>query len=367
MRLVSLLVLFLVGFPVASKAQTETVLYEFGNTPTDGYEPSAPLLIDSSGNLFGTTSAGGTSVLCPDPLGPSPCGTIFELVNSSGKYTEKVLYNFTGPPGDGRQPLAGLIMDSSGNLYGTTGYGGSGLCGATTCGTAFELVKSSSGYTERVIYMFNGFEGGFPLPGLIVDSSGNLYGTTNGGGAYGYGTVFELVNSSGNYTEKLLYSFGASASDGVYPLATLIMDSAGNLFGTTIGDGGAFRCGLTTCGTVFELIKSPSGYTERVLYMFGGSDGANPLAGLITDASGNLYGTTYQGGGGGATCQTYFGGCGTAFKLSHTGKFTVLHSFTGGADGGWLFAPLAIDAKGNLYGTANIGGIGDGTVFKITP
>src|ERR1700689_3143329 len=137
MRLSALLVMIFVAFSVPVMAQTETVLYTFGNTPTDGYEPAAPLLMDASGNLFGTTSGGGTAVLCPDPSGPNACGTVFELVNSAGNYTEKVLYNFTGPP-DGDDPTAGLIADSSGNLYGTTGYGGSNLCGAPTCGTVFE-------------------------------------------------------------------------------------------------------------------------------------------------------------------------------------------------------------------------------------
>jgi hypothetical protein len=173
MRLSALLVMIFVAFSVPVMAQTETVLYTFGSTPTDGYEPAAPLLMDASGNLFGTTSGGGTAVLCPDPSGPNACGTVFELVNSAGNYTEKVLYNFTGPP-DGDEPVAGLIADSSGNLYGTTGYGGSNLCGATTCGTVFELVKSASGYTEKVLYTFTGFDGGFPLSGLIMDSSGNL-------------------------------------------------------------------------------------------------------------------------------------------------------------------------------------------------
>ena len=173
MRLVSLFVLTLI-FSIPAKAQTETVIYTFGTTPTDGYEPSAPLLIDASGNLFGTTSGGGTAVLCPDPSGLNSCGIVFELVKSSGNYTERVLHNFSGPLGDGDEPMAGLIMDSSGNLFGTTGFGGSGLCGATSCGTAFELVKSPSGYTENVLHMFTGFDGGFIFADLVIDSSGNL-------------------------------------------------------------------------------------------------------------------------------------------------------------------------------------------------
>jgi uncharacterized repeat protein (TIGR03803 family) len=366
MRLSALLVMIFVAFSVPVMAQTETVLYTFGNTPTDGYEPAAPLLMDASGNLFGTTSGGGTAVLCPDPSGPNACGTVFELVNSAGNYTEKVLYNFTGPP-DGDDPTAGLIADSSGNLYGTTGYGGSNLCGATTCGTVFELVKSASGYTEKVLYTFTGFDGGFPLSVLIMDSSGNLYGTANGGGANGYGVVFELVNSSGSYSEKVLYSFGANAADGAYPLSSLVMDAAGNLYGTTSEDLGPFSCGHTSCGTVFELVNSPGGYTESVLYTFAESNGANPQAGLVMDSSGDLYGTTSNGG-------AY--GFGTVFELTNSsGTYTekVLHSFGGTpTDGVMPVASLLMDGSGNLFGTTKMGGsatlcdgLGCGTAFEL--
>ncbi len=367
MRVSSFLAMTFMAFSTPVMAQMETVLYTFGSTPNDGYEPAAPLLMDGSGNLFGSTSGGGTAVLCPDPSGPNACGTVFELVKSSGNYTENVLYNFTGAPGDGDEPTAGLVTDSSGNLYGTTGYGGSGLCGATSCGTVYELVKSPSGYTEKVLYMFNGFDGAFPLPGLIMDSSGNLYGTTNGGGANGYGTVFELVNSSGNYTEKVLYSFGSSAADGTYPVSSLVMDAAGDLFGTTSEDGGPFSCGLISCGTVFELVNSAGSYAEKVLYTFSESDGANPLAGLIMDSSGNLYGTASNGG-------AY--GLGTAFELTNTsGTYTekVLHSFGGTpTDGAMPVASLLMDGSGNLFGTTKMGGSatlcdgqGCGTVFEL--
>ena len=366
-RVAWLLVPILTGFCAAAEAQSETVLYTFGNTPTDGYEPGAPLLMDGSGNLFGTTSAGGTAVLCPDPSGLNACGTVFELVNSSGTYTEKVLYNFNGAPSDGDEPTAGLIMDSSGNLYGTTGYGGPGLCGGTSCGTVFELVKSSNGYTEKVLHSFNGFDGAFPLLGLIMDSSDNLYGTAQGGGANGYGTVFELVNSSGSYSEKVLYNFGASTADGASPVGGLVMDGAGNLFGTTSEDGGPFNCGLTSCGTVFELVNSPNGYTEKVLYTFAEIDGANPVAGLIMDTSGNLYGTTRNGG-------AY--GFGTVFELiNSSGNYTeeVLHSFGGmPSDGVAPLSSLLRDGSGNLFGTTSMGGsatscggYGCGTVFEL--
>ena len=360
-------VLIFAALSVPVRAQTETVIYAFGNKPTDGYEPAAALLLDSGGNLLGTTSGGGTSVLCPDPSGPNPCGTVFKLSNSQDNYTETVLHNFSGPPNDGDEPLAGLITDSSGNLYGTTGYGGANSCGASSCGTVFELEKNPTGYTEKILYAFTGFDGGNPLAGLIIDSSANLYGTTDGGGDYGYGTVFELVNLSGSYTETVLYSFGAATDDGAYPLGSLIMDDSGNLFGTTSLDTGAYSCGLLSCGTVFELVKSSSGYTEKVLYTFTGSDGANPQAGLVRDSSGNLYGTTSNGG-------AY--GLGTVFELvNSSGSFTekVLYSFGATvADGAMPIAGLLIDNSGNLYGTTMMGGsvtacggYGCGTVFEL--
>lgn len=268
-RIGFLFVFIFVGFSAPMEAQTENVLYRFGGVPSDGFEPAAPLLLDGSGNLIGTTTEG-SDTLCD--LGEvHGCGIVYELVKSSSGYTEKVLYSFgsSSPTNDGASPMAGLIVDAAGNLYGTTRYGGSSNCiidiGADGCGTVFELVKSSTGYTERVLHAFTGFDGAYPLAGLNMDASGNLYGTTLSGGANGFGTVFELVDSSGSYTEKVLYSFGASAADGEGPLATLVMDAAGNLFGTTSEDGGPFNCGLTSCGTVFELVKSSSGYTEKVL------------------------------------------------------------------------------------------------------
>jgi uncharacterized repeat protein (TIGR03803 family) len=181
-------------------------------------------------------------------------------------------------------------MDASGNLYGTT-FGG----GASGCGTVFELVNSSGTYSEKVLYSFASSSGDAcsPQAGLIVDASGNLYGTTNHGGSKCYGTVFELANSSGTYTEKVLYSFTNSSGDGANTLAGLIMDASDNLYGTTYGGGAGGH------GTAFELVNSSGTYSEKVLYSFTGGDGSNPQAGLIKDSSGNLYGTTSYGGGSG--------------------------------------------------------------------
>jgi uncharacterized repeat protein (TIGR03803 family) len=155
--------------------------------------------MDAAGNLYGTTSSGGAYGY---GKGGAGYGTVFELVNSSGSYSEKVLHSFHGSPADGEGPLAGLIINKAGNLYGTTGSGG-----AHGFGTVFELVNSSGSYSEKVLHSFHGGDGTLPRAGLIMDAAGNLYGTTTVGGANSAGTVFELVNSSGTYSEKVLHSF----------------------------------------------------------------------------------------------------------------------------------------------------------------
>jgi uncharacterized repeat protein (TIGR03803 family) len=339
-------VLGMMAGAVVLRGQSETVLYRFAGY--DGTNPYGGLVADSSGNLYGTTPYGGDGIC----NGMAGCGVVFELVNSSGTYTEKVLYRFTGGD-DGGWPYAGLIADSSGNLYGTAVYGG-----AYGNGTVFELVKSSGTYTEKTLYSFiGGDDGGYPLAGLIADSAGNLYGTTAGGGGNGKGTVFELVNSSGTYTEKVLYRF-TGGDDGGWPYAGLIADSTGNLYGTTTA-GGAYRG-----GTVFELVNSSGTYTEKVLHSFSDTpDGAGPTPVLIADSSGNLYGTTNNGGG--------LGGGGTVFELvNSSGTYTekVLYRFGvyGTFDGAFPYAGLIADSSGNLYGTTrsdvNYGG---GTVFEL--
>jgi len=363
-RITCLFGLILLGMSVAARCQTESVLYNFGSTPTDGYQPSGGLLMDSSGNLFGTTVAG-SDTLC-DLAEVYGCGIVYELVKSSNGYAEKVLYSFgtTSPTSDGASPFAGLIVDTTGNLYGTTTYGGSPNClidlGVDGCGTVFELVKSSSGYTENLLYTFTGPDGAYPYASLTMDSSGNLYGTTYSGGACGLGSVFELNKSSGGYAEKVLYSFGCSSSDGWDPYAGVILDSAGNLYGTTES------AGASGDGMVFELVNSGGDYTENILYSFSGADGQMPSGDLIFDLSGNLYGTT-QGGG------EY--GNGVVFELVNSlNRFTekVLYSFKGPSDNdGQTPEPgLVIDASGNLYGNTRLGGTncepdGCGVVFEL--
>jgi uncharacterized repeat protein (TIGR03803 family) len=375
MRLESLLVLFLTAFSVSVMAQTESVLYDFGGTPTDGFGPAGPLLIDGSGNLFGTTSEG-SATPC-DGGNVNGCGIVFELTKSSNGYSETVLYSFGSNSSitDGASPYAGLISDAAGNLYGTTEYGGNlttaclGLdIGLNGCGTVFELVKSATGYTEKVLYSFTGPDGANPSAGLTMDSSGDLYGTTINGGACSLGAVFELANSSGGYTEKVLHSFGCVSTDGSYPNGALFMDAAGNLYGTA-ESGGSGR------GIVFELANSDGGYTEDVIYSFTGPDGQTPSSGLISDSSGNFYGTTEAGGAYGSGPVYGSNGYGTVFELlNSSGHYTekVLYSFMGtnGGDGQMPEAAPTIDSSGDLYGTTREGGTacapqGCGIVYEL--
>jgi uncharacterized repeat protein (TIGR03803 family) len=359
-----LLGLIVMGMSVAASCQTETVLHSFGNTPSDGFGPAGGVLVDTSGNLFGTTADGSTT-LC-DLAEVFGCGIVYELVKSSNGYTETALYSFgsNSSTSDGASPYAGLIMDAAGNLYGTTTYGGSPNCliglGVDGCGTVFELAKSSTGYTETVLYTFTGPDGAYPYAGLTTDSSSNLYGTTYNGGACALGTVFELLKSSEGYTEKVLYSFGCTSNDGWYPYAGLIIDSAGNLYGTTES------AGASGDGTVFELVNSAGDFTEKVLYNFSGADGNMPVGGVIFDLAGNLYGTTEEGG-------DY--GNGSVFELANSqGSYTeqVLYSFKGPSDddGQAPLTSLLMDASGNLYGTTRLGGTncvsqGCGIVFEL--
>ncbi len=287
--------------------------------------------------------------------GSSSFGTVFELANNSGSYTEKVLHTFTGAP-DGANPFGGLLMDAAGNLYGTTYRGG-----ANGDGIVFELVNNSGSYTEKVLYTFTGNpDGAEPYGTLIADASGDLFGTTLAGGL-GDGTVFELANSGDSYTEKVLYSStGFSNSDMVNPEAGLVMDLSGNLFGTT-NQGGA----NTYYGTVFELVNSSGSYTEKLLYSFqGGSDGAYPYYGsLVMDGFGDLFGTT-QGGGA--------SGNGTVFEMvNNSGSYSekVIYSFAGATnnDGSAPRGGLFLDSFGNIFGTTDSGGPGDaGTVFQLS-
>jgi uncharacterized repeat protein (TIGR03803 family) len=251
-----------------------------------------------------------------------------------------VLHNFTSGA-DGGIPYGGVIRDSAGNLYGTTSQGG-----ASGAGVVFKIDTSGN---ETVLYSFTGgADGGFPLGGVIRDAAGTLYGTTNGGGASGAGVVFK-VDTSGN--ETVLYSFTGGA-DGGFPIAGVIRDSAGNFYGTTNGGG------ASGVGVVFKVDTSGN---ETALYSFtGGADGGYPVwVTLARDSAGNLYGST---SGGGAS------GVGVVFKVSAAGQETVLHSFTGGPDGGSPYAGVVFGPDGHLYGTTRFGGqTNAGVVYEIKP
>ena len=339
--------------PITWAATRETVLHNFGDGANDGQIPLAGLIIDAAGNLYGTTLYGGTDDI----------GTVFELTpEADGSWTEKVLHSFKFKnfnETDGANPEAGLIFDRAGNLYGTTSQGGiHNNCYYGTCGTVFELSPNQDGsWTEKVLHSFNNTDGANPEAGLIFDTAGNLYGTTDQGGTYGFGTAFELTpQGDGGWTEKVLHSFNFNETDGANPEAGLIFDRAGNLYGTTNGSGSG------SVGTVFELTPRADGsWKEKVLYSFDGSDGSNPEAGLILGAAGDLYGTTSSGGS---------DNLGTVFKLTPNadGDWTekVLYSFNE-TDGAYPEAGLIFDASGNLYGTTVGGGTNnDGTVFELT-
>jgi uncharacterized repeat protein (TIGR03803 family) len=259
---------------------TETVLYGFTGG-ADGASPgTGDLRFDHSGSIYGTTTGGGLNQLCR-----GGCGVVFKLTPSGGSWTESVLYSFTGG-GDGAIPESGVIFDSAGNLYGTAYGAGSG-----SSGTVYELMPSGSGWLETTLHSFQRqSDGGLPMVGLSFDSSGNLYGMTSTGGSGGGGTVFSLLPSGGSWSFSVLYAFSTL----VQPTGSLIIDTNGNLYGLT-NSGGTFGF-----GSVFKLTRSGNGWMYTSLHDFtGGSDGGFPFGNLTVDTSGNFYGTTFSGGTGG--------------------------------------------------------------------
>jgi uncharacterized repeat protein (TIGR03803 family) len=329
---------------------TETVLTSFSGT--GGKTPLAGLIADATGNFYGTASAGGTA----------NDGVIFEASPpATGKtvWTNKVLHDFAGT--DGGQPSGPLIADAAGNFYGTTAIGG-----ANGFGTVFEIsppAPKTKTWIFTTLYNFTGAtDGAYPRGGLIFDAAGDLYGTAAGGGAANLGAVWELIapTSGGTaWTQSTLYSF-ALAPDGAVPQGGLLFDTAGNLYGTT-EDGGA---GLK--GTVFRIsppAKGKTAWTEKQLYAFTGPDGVGPTSPLIADSAGDLYGTAEAGGT----------GFGTVFELTPpaVGKTSwtdaTLFSFAG-TDGGGPVAGLVADTSGHFYGT-NSGAFKGlaGSVFELSP
>jgi uncharacterized repeat protein (TIGR03803 family) len=322
------------------------VLHHFENNGEDGYYPQGNLIFDATGNLYGATALGGTSQV----------GTVFELMPAKGgKWKEKILYSFKGNTSDGSEPLAPVVFDATGSLYGTTFYGGT-----NGDGTLFRLTPGKNGdWTEKVLHSFdfNGQDGFSSRAAVVFDKSGNLYGTTVNGGTGGNGIVFEETRGkNGSWTENVLYNF-TGETDGGLANAPLIFDSAGSLYSTTLAGGS------DGVGNVFKLTRNAKGeWALTTLYSFENVDGVYPESGVIFDTTGNLYGTTYEGGA--------YNSSGTVFELTPgsggTWTETVVHSFGNGPDGSNPVAGLLMDASGNLYGTTNAGGTyGYGTVFEV--
>ena len=411
MRVKALVVTAVTLILVASAwASSETVLYNFcaQTSCVDGETPYGSLVADGSGNLYGTTYQGGAHSF----------GEVFELVNSNGTWSENVIYSFLGAgSNDGAYPFAGLVIDTAGNLYGTTYQGG-----ASSQGTVFKLSKSGSTWTETVLHTFDdisGDDGYYPYGNLVFDAAGNLYGTTVYGGKFGGGTVFQLKASNGKYTYKLIHAFTTSSSSAYYPYAGLVVDSKnGYLYGTTYYGGVVWNAGAVyqlrevsgvwifsviynllgdslgqytesalavdatgnlygttyqgadlNLGGVFKLtLGSNNKFTEKIIYSFKGyakKDGAYPYySGVTMDSAGNLYGTTYQGGSSAANNLNY----GTVYKLTAgTYKESVLWSFGTSGDGYYPYHGVIV-VNGKLYGTTNNGGShGGGIVYEVTP
>jgi uncharacterized repeat protein (TIGR03803 family) len=345
--------------PNSKGGWTQTVLYSFQGSSlggSDGVGPAASLVLDAQGNLYGTTTAGGT--------GSCGCGTVFKLApGSGGGWTESALYSFQGGS-DGEEPEAGLIFDSAWNLYGTTASGG-----ANRVGTVFQLAPSSGGgWRETVLHSFGAVgDGSYLYNAVVLDSAGNLYGTTSAGGKSGAGLVFELTPASqGTWTESILYIF-AGGPDGSFPNGQLVLDGMGNIYGATNYGGGYSGGG----GTVFELKPNGNGtWSKSILHSFGSTsgDGLYPT-GVVRDSAGNLYGTTFAGGN--TSCSSIgITGCGIAFQLrpssGRSWTETILHRFSGAPDGGNP-QPVILDQAGNLYGTSAFGGLAAlGSVFKLS-
>jgi hypothetical protein len=387
------------GFGVQACAEwNEKVLYSFQGIP-DGATPVGGVVFDSAGNLYGATTDGGADN-CP---GIAQCGTVFELkppAQKGGTWTETVLYVFKGKTAnDGSTPAGGVILDKQGNIYGTTGYGGSGDCvllgTKTGCGTVWELNppnEKDGKWTETILYSFQSAKDGWlPQGALTFDSAGNLYGATEFGGNKGTtcnslfggqcGTVFELSppsRSSRKWIEKVLHNFaggtkGERSSDGAEPNGGLVLDGTGNIFGTTYyGGDNAGKCdggvGGIGCGAVFKLVPPAvegGAWIEKILFRLDGHDGVDPASGVFLDKRGIAYFTTIAGGGGGFPSGVV---AQLAPGVEGMWKILLLHSFQDNGDGGVPMAPVVSDAKGDIFGTASEGGgAGGGTLFELTP
>jgi uncharacterized repeat protein (TIGR03803 family) len=344
-------VLVAIGLSLTSAAQAQTfqVIYTFNAYGQGGYVPEG-VTLDAAGHLFGTTLNGGAY----------GAGTVYQMKRSGSNWLFQPIHSFARGS-DGSAPLARVVFGPDGSLFGTTTNGGNDGCDGVGCGTVFKLSPSATAcrtalcpWAETVLYAFLASGDGIE-PGsgdLVFDRAGNIYGTTQSGGSSGAGTVYELTPVGGGWTERVLWSF--AGLDGAWPVAGVVFDGAGNLYGTTFVGGAGY-------GVVFQLTPSGSGWTENVLYTFhNGNDGREPFGGVIFDpSSGNLYGATSGAG--------QWGG-GTIFELSPSSgggwTYSVLYSFTGG---GGPTTALSTDGAGNIYGTTEFdGAYGNGNVFKLT-
>ena len=330
-------------------AGVHTVLYNFTGG-ADGGEPYKGVTLDAQGNLYGTAVTGGGGSC------EGGCGVVFKLTNSGGTWTQSVIHTFTGG-NDGSGPGSPVSIDSFGNVYGTTPTGG-----ANGVGVVYELTPDGAGgWKLHVIHTFTGgADGSGGSAGrLLIDSSGNLFGVCTVGGANGFGTVFAISLKQGRWQFMTLYAF-KDTPDGALPYGGLVFDKRGNLYGTT------YYAGANDLGTVYKLTHKNGIWTERVLYSFkGGTDGASPISSLVSDAAGNLYGTTSEGGA--ASC-----GCGVIFKLTPgaNGKWTesIAYRFPGAPKPGFAYNGMVSDSAGNFYGATVHGGSGnDGAIYRFTP
>lgn len=382
----------------ATPRASSSVIFSFNGESQGGY-PDSDLVMDAAGNLYGSAVEGGTA----------NGGVAFELSPGPSGWTETILHNFTGQQ-DGGEPYGGVTLDAAGNVYGTAVTGGSGSCEGG-CGVLYQLSNSGGVWTQKVIHSFTGADGSGPGGRPTVDASGNVFGTTPTGGAFGLGVIYEASPNGAGWTFRVIHAFtggndgatgakgaltldargalygvataGGQFGDGVayrltqtpagrwrlkalyqfkgdpdagFPYGALAFDAKGNLFGTTYYDG------ANELGAVYELSPTPSGpWNERVLYSFAGSpDGAASISGLVFDAAGNLYGTTSEGGA----------GKGTIFKLSPAGGAwteTVAYAFTGAPDGAFPYDGM-VSGGSTFYGTTVHGGTDDeGAVYQFTP
>ena len=363
--ILSCLLLALAVPVVPASAQTYNILYKFSGGSA-GWFPEAGLVRDAAGNLYGTTALGGLAGI---GCGSNGCGTAFKLTRTATGWVYSVIYSFHGGI-DGTRPMSQLVMGADGSLYGTTAYGGAGNCvdqqGYTGCGTVFQLTPHLCGsplcsWNETPLYRFTGGQdGAHPWLGtLLLDHAGNLYGTTPAGGirsdncpTRNCGIVFKLSQTNGRWAESIVYAFTGN-EDAAIPYGGVISDAQGNLFGTTVGGG------LSGYGTVYELSPNGSGWAESILNSFTFGEGGEPWSGVIQDPSGNLFGTT----------ESLYG---TVYEVRPAGNGWVFGEVIqlpgsgielGGPTGG-----VIRDSAGDLYGTAPIGGtLQSGDVFKLAP